>query len=46
VAFFSPIVAQQVARALGALPLRDMTAAVAGAGAFALWVLALSLLAS
>ncbi len=27
------------------LPLRDVSAAVAGAGAFALWALALSLLA-
>jgi hypothetical protein len=30
---------------MGALPLRDVSAALAGASAFALWALALSLLA-
>jgi hypothetical protein len=34
-----------VTRVATAIPLRDVSAAVAGAGAFALWALALSLLA-
>ena len=43
--FFWPAWAQQVASAARAFPFRDVSAAVAGAGAFALWALALSLLA-
>jgi hypothetical protein len=43
-AFFWRSVAQHVARAAAKIPLRDVEAAVAGAGAFALWALALSLL--
>jgi hypothetical protein len=43
-AFFWPIVTQQVARVAGAFSLRDVSAAIAAAGAFALWALALSLL--
>jgi hypothetical protein len=39
------MVAQHVTRAATAIPLCDVSAAVAGAGAFALWALALSLLA-
>jgi hypothetical protein len=44
-AFFLSAVTQQVARTARAFPFRDVSAAVAGAGAFALWALALSLLA-
>jgi hypothetical protein len=43
--FFWSTAAQQVARAAWAFPFRDVSAAVAGAGAFALWALVLSLLA-
>jgi hypothetical protein len=42
--FFWPIVTQQVTRVLRAIPYRDVSAAAACAGAFALWALALSLL--
>ena len=42
--FFWPRVTQQVASAARAFPFRDVSAAAAGAGAFALWVLALSLI--
>jgi hypothetical protein len=42
--FFWPIATQQVARTLEAIPFRDVSAAAACAGAFALWALALSLL--
>ena len=42
--FFWPIATQQVTRALRAIPYRDVSAAAACAGAFALWALALSLL--
>jgi hypothetical protein len=38
-------VARRLARAVEAFPFRDVSAAAAGAGAFALWALALSLLA-
>jgi hypothetical protein len=38
------MVAQHLARAAARIPLRDVEAAVAGAGAFALWALVLSLL--
>jgi hypothetical protein len=44
--FFWPAATQHVTRILAAIPLRDVSAAVAGAGAFALWALALSLLAA
>jgi threonine dehydrogenase-like Zn-dependent dehydrogenase len=44
-AFFWSAVTQQVARATRAFPFHDVSAAVAGAGAFALWALALALLA-
>jgi hypothetical protein len=37
-------VAQHLARAAARIPLRDVEAAVTGAGAVALWALALSLL--
>jgi hypothetical protein len=37
-------VAHHVARAVATIPLGDVEAAAAGAGAFALWALALSLL--
>jgi hypothetical protein len=43
--FFWPIATQQVTRVLRAIPYRDVSAAAACAGAFALWALALSLLA-
>jgi hypothetical protein len=33
-----------VARVIAAVPFRDVSAAIAGAGAFALWALVLSLL--
>jgi hypothetical protein len=42
--FFWPIATQHVARLAARIPLRDVEAAAAGAGAFALWALALSLL--
>jgi len=42
--FFWPIATQQVTRMTRALSLRDVSAAIAAAGAFALWALALSLL--
>jgi hypothetical protein len=42
--FFWPIATQQVTRTLQAIPFRDVSAAAACAGAFALWALALSLL--
>jgi hypothetical protein len=42
--FFWSRVAQHLARAAARIPLRDVEAAVAGAGAVALWALALSLL--
>jgi len=42
--FFWPIATQQVARIREAVSLRDVSAAIATAGAFALWALALSLL--
>jgi len=42
--FFWPIVTQQVTRTAQTLSLRDVSAAIAAAGAFALWALALSLL--
>jgi len=42
--FFWSIATQHVARAAARIPLRDVEAAAAGAGAFALWALALSLL--
>jgi hypothetical protein len=42
--FFWPTGTQQVARMARALSLRDVSAAIATAGAFALWALALSLL--
>jgi hypothetical protein len=43
--FFWPNVTQQVTRAIETIPFDDMSAAAAGAGAVALWALALSLLA-
>jgi len=46
VAFFWPVVTQQMTRVAEVFPLRDVGAAVAGAGAFALWALALSLIAA
>jgi hypothetical protein len=42
--FFWPITTQQVTRMVRTLSLRDVSAAIAAAGAFALWALALSLL--
>jgi hypothetical protein len=43
--FFWPHAAQQVTRAIAAIPFGDVSAAAACAGAVALWALALSLLA-
>ena len=42
--FFWPVGTQQVARTIDTLSLRDVSAAITAAGAFALWALALSLL--
>jgi hypothetical protein len=42
--FFWPLATQHVTRIREAVSLRDVSAAIAAAGAFALWALALSLL--